>query len=257
MTAVDTTVREFSISFYQPSTFNTIFLCAALVALLVAGTWFGMRLYLHLFGVKTDGQVIEARVKSSMVKTEEFSPTRFLYTSRMKIEYTGPDGVKRTVKGTSYSREMGGNDEVQVLYSRSHPGFAMYYDPGWHYIVPVASLIASLLLVYAAAFNCHENIRTMNVLSLGDSMREHFDDYQKVIIESNFTINNNPQDAAAYERRGDAQFAIVQFRDAIEDYSAALRLRPGDRDLLLKRAKAEWLEGRDGDALRDWRQSRH
>ena len=92
----------------------------------------------------------------------------------------------------------------------------------------------------------------MNALAISDSTREHFEEYNRVIIESGLKINAGTEDAAVFERHGDAQFANVQFGGAISDYSEALRLRPDGRELLLKRAKAEWLDGRDLDALRDW-----
>ncbi len=257
MTVVDSAVREFSITLYPPTTFNTIFLCVALATLLAASTWLGMRFYLHLFGVKADGKVTESLQTRSLVKSSgEFSASRFVSTDDLKIDFTGPNGVKHTVKGTHYSNKDDKGPQVdgtvQVLYSKTNPDFAIYYDPVWHYIVPLVSLVIALLLTYAATRSCHEDLRVMNALSLGDSMREHFEEYNNVIIESNFTVHDNPNDAAAYEQRGDAQFAIVQFGDAIKDYSEALRLRPDGRELLLKRAKAEWLDGRDSDALRDW-----
>ena len=139
-----------------------------------------------------------------------------------------------------------------MLYCRAFPTFAMYYDPMWHYLVPIAALVMALLLSYAATRICYEDIRNMNAISLADSTREHSEEYNKVIIESSLKINDAQGDAVTYERRGDAQFASAQFGDAIKDYSEALRLRPAGRELILKRAKAEWLDGRDFAALRDW-----
>ena len=72
-----------------------------------------------------------------------------------------------------------------------------------------------------------------------------------VVKRSSGTLYQNPGDADALERRGEAQFAMLQFGAAISDYREALRLRPERKELRLKRAKAEWLDGRDGTALRD------
>jgi len=105
MTAVDSTVREFSISFYQPTTIKAVFFCVALAGLLAAGTWLGMRLYLHLFGARAEGKVIESTVKMHSVKGNELSISRFVYTRHLKIEFTGPDGVTRTLKGRHYSNK--------------------------------------------------------------------------------------------------------------------------------------------------------
>ncbi|MBU0479698.1 MAG: hypothetical protein KKG47_01220 [Proteobacteria bacterium] len=221
-----------------------------------------MRLYLHIFGERAEGTVIESLLKHSFVSGNELSTSRFVDTRYLTVEYTGPDHVKRIVKGRSYSNgggkglpQVGGS--VPVLYCRFMPGFAVFYDKVWHYLVPFASLFIALLLTFAATRVCYEDIRAANALAIADSTREHFEEYNKVIIEGGLQINDASTEAGVYERRGDALFANMQFGDAVKDYSEALRLGPdGRRDLVLKRAKAAWLDGRDFDALRDWLQYR-
>ncbi len=260
MNTVDSSVREFSIAFYPPNNFNTIFFCAALAVTLAVGVWLGMRFYLHLYGVRTEGTVTESRVKTSRVKNGEFSASKESYTRYLTVEFTGPDGVKRTVKGKNFSREAdeGSKDvprvggKVPVLYIRSIPGYAIYYDPVWHYLVPATFLAFGLLFTFMAASFCYKDIRVSNNLSLSGWTEEQYRDYQDVIIECDQTIHHNPNDAAAFERRGDAQFAIIQFRDAIADYSEALRHSSDRPKLLLKRSKAKWLNGDDFNALQDW-----
>lgn len=258
MNSVDTSVREFSIAFYPPALLSTILFITALVLTIAALSWLGMRFYLHRYGVLTEGRVSESSVKISQVSTGEFSASKRSYTHYLTIQFTGPDGIKRTVKGTRYSFE--GDDShvngtVPVLYSPTHPDIAMFYDRLWHYIVPVASSALALFFLLMTAGLCYGDIRTMNSLSLSDWSDHEFDNLQSTIIECSDAIYHNADDANAYEKRGDAQFAIVQFDDAISDYTAALRLHPERRDLLLKRAKAEWLNGRDYDAVRDWLKS--
>ncbi len=262
MIAVDSSVREFSIAFYPPTTFNTIFFCAALAVTFAAAVWLGMRFYLHRYGVMTEGTVTKSLVETSLVKGSGFSASTMSYTRNLTIEFTGPDGVKRSVKGTHFTTDDGSKDvprvggKVPVLYSRTNPDNAMHYDLLWFYIVPAASLAMGLFLIFMSASFCYRDIRVMNSLSLAGWTEEQYRGYQDVTIECDDAIYHNPENAATYERRGDAWFATVQYREAIADYSEALRLRPDRRELLLKRAKAEWLEGRDYDALRDWLKSR-
>lgn len=264
MPTIDSSVREFAITFYPPTLLYSLWFMAALVLLLAAATWLGMRFYLHVYGVTTEGRVTKSLLSTSRIKSDDFSASKNSYTRYLTIQFTGPDGKSRTVEGTHYSIEgeaqsksfpqVGG--AVPVLYSKSNPDNAMYYDRRWHYLVPGAALAFALYFAYMAASFCYQDIRAMNSLSISDWKEGQYESYQDVIIECNDTLYHDQNDAAAYERRGDAQFAIVQFSDAITDYSAALRLRPERRDLLLKRAKAEWLDGRDFDALRDWLFSR-
>lgn len=264
MTRVDGPVSEFSIAFYSPGIAVSIFFCASLAVSLAAGVWLWRRLHLWRYGVRTEGRVRESLLKISRVKGGEFSTSSKLYTRYLTIEFTDLDGRERTVKGTDYSREenegsqgvprVGG--KVPVLYSRTNPGNAMYYDPLWHFLAPAACLALGLYLTYVSAGFCYNDIRIMNSLSVSGRTNEEYLDYQNVVIECSDAIYHYPEDAAAYERRGDAQFAMVQYRDAMADYSEALRLRPDRREILLKHAKAAWLDGRNYDALRDWLKSR-
>ncbi len=261
MNSVDSSVREFSIAFYPPTLLSTILFITALALTIAALSWLGMRIYLHGYGVLTEGRVTESSVKITRTRSGEFTPAKRSYTRYLTIQFTGHDGVNRTVKGTHYSFD--GNDKdvphvdgtVQILYSPSHPDIAMYYDRLWHYIVPVAASLLALYLFIITAGRCYGDIRTMNTLSLSDLSEREFRSLQNTIIECSDALNHNPHDAETFEKRGDAQFAVVQFDDAITDYTEALRLNPEHRGLLLKRAKAEWLNGRDFDAVRDWLKS--
>lgn len=264
MTAIDSAVRAFSVTFYPPTVLQTVFFCAALAALVAAGTWLGMRAGLHLFGQKVEGRVVELVQRVPFIKGTEFTTSRFFYISYLKIEFTDAGGGNHSVKGKHYSNDdeqsspripkVGGT--VPVYYSKVFPSLSVYYDPVWHYLAPLAFFVIALLLSYGATKICYEDIRNSNVLALADSTREHFQEINRVIIDTTLAIHERPDDADALERLGDAQFAAAQFGDAITDYTDALRLRPEGRDLLRKRAKAEWLDGRDLAAFRDWMKSR-
>jgi len=243
---------------------NGLLFITALAITLAAAAWLGNRFYLHKYGVMTQGQVTKSSVKTSRISTGEFSASERSYTRYLTIQYTGPDGVKRTVEGTHYSSEedehsqdilrVGGT--APVLYSKGNPGNAVYFDRRWHYIVPVALLLLGIPFVTLSGGLCYNDIRIMNRLSVAGWNERDLERYQDAIIENSDALYRNRNDATAYEQRGDAQFATVQFSEAVADYSEALRLLPDRRELLLKRAKAHWLDGHDYDALRDWLSSR-
>lgn len=90
MTAVESPVPEFSISCYPPHLISTIIFCAVLAVTVAAGAWFWKRLYLHVYGVRTEGTVKESAVTSSRVANGEFSASSKVYTRDLIIEYTGP-----------------------------------------------------------------------------------------------------------------------------------------------------------------------
>jgi tetratricopeptide (TPR) repeat protein len=264
MTTVNSSVSEFSIAFYPPTSLNTILFCTALAITLAVGAWLGMRFYLHLFGTRTEGTVTDMRTKISYVDDTAFNARKRSFTRILTIEYTAADGVTRKLKARDWSSEdvkglkeiprVGG--KVPVFYLGSMPGFATYYDPVWHYLVPIALLALGMSLTGMAAAFCYKDIRNSNALSLPRLTEEQYGSLVDVINETSMAIRQDPADAASYESRGDAQFAMMQFREAIEDYSKALQLVPDQRDVLQKRAKAEWLEGRDTDAFKDWLKSR-
>lgn len=142
-----------------------------------------------------------------------------------------------------------------MFYSKTNSGYAVYYDPLWHYIVPGASLAVSFLFLYMAAGLCYKDIRTANYLALSDLAQGENSRYGDLIGDCYRALQQNPNDAAAHELRGDAHMATADIYAAIADYSEAARLRPDRHEILRKRAKAKWLYGRDIEALRDWLKS--
>ena len=84
---------------------------------------------------------------------------------------------------------------------------------------------------------CHDDLRVQNSLALTGWSEDEYRRYQETVSDSSDALYQNP---------GDAQFSMLQFGDATSDYSEALRLRPERKELRLKRAKAEWLDGRNG-----------
>jgi hypothetical protein len=160
MAQVDAIISDFSIVVYLlVSSPNGNLLLVALAATLVAGTWLGMRIYLHRYGARTEGTVTEAFVKSTTVDSTDFSASSRMHSHYLKIQYAGPDRVKRIIKGSRYASELDDNEraslqvggKVPVYYLKSWPSIAVYYVPVWHYIAPAASLVAALLFLFMAA----------------------------------------------------------------------------------------------------------
>lgn len=263
MTSVDGPVREFSIVLCPNNWLTSSLIIIALAIVLAAGTWLGLRIYLRWFGTLTEGTVRESYVKISHVSSGEFSSSSRMYSYRLKIQYAGPDEKRRFIKGSRYtsgddkqlkdSLQVGG--KVPVYYSKSFPGIAVYYDPAWHYLVPAASLVAALIIAYGLSGMVYRDLRLMNQVIFSQRMEGQREFFLEAASEGYQAIKRDENDADAYERRGDAEFALEEFNTAVSDYSEALRLRPNRHELFRKRAKAEWLDGHDSNALRDWLKS--
>ncbi len=168
MTQVDPTVPEFNIVVdLLVSSESGNLLLVALAATLVAGAWLGMRISLHRYGARTEGTVKEAFVKSATVSSPDFHASSRMYSHYLKIEYAGPDRVKRIIKGSRYASHLDDKEEaslqvggkVPVYYLRSWPRIAVYYVPVWHYFAPAASLVAALLFLSAAADAFQDTLR--------------------------------------------------------------------------------------------------
>lgn len=264
MTDVGSPVSDFSIAFYPPGLLPLAAFCLLLGLSLAAAAWLGWRYYLRQHGVLAEGTVTQSLVRTGRASSGEFSASVRTYSRTLTIAYRDAAGATHVIPGFHYS--MDGDDgspgaprvggKVPVYYSPAHPGLGVYFNPRWHYTVPLLALALLLPLLWMAASFCYRDLRVQNSLALGGWSEDEYQRYQDVIIESGSQLYQEPGNADALERRADAQFAIVQFGDAITDYDAALRLRPDDKGLLRKRAQAEWLEGRDMDALRDWLRSR-
>lgn len=142
-----------------------------------------------------------------------------------------------------------------MYYCASFPDIAVYYDPLWHYLVPAASLVMAFIVAYAIGGMVYRDLRLTNLVIFSQQMEGRREFFLEAAHESHEAISRNGNDAEAYEQRGDAEFALEEFNRATEDYSKALRLRPNRHELYRKRAKAEWFDGHDSNAFRDWRSS--
>lgn len=263
MTGTSNPAQDFSITPFMPGPLPTAAFCLLLALSLAAAAWLGWRHYLRRHGVLAEGTIMQAAVRTGRADTGEFSASVRTYSRSLTIAYRDASGATHAISGFHYS--MDGDDgvpdaprvgdKVPVYYSPAFPGRGIYYHPRWHYTVPVLALALLLPLLWMAAGFCLRDIRVQNSLALSGWSEAEYQRYQEVIIESGSLLYQDPGNVAALEQRADAQFALVQFGDAIAGYDAALRLRPGDKGLLRKRAKAEWLDGRDGEALRDWLRS--
>ncbi len=137
----------------EPSIITPFFIIVLAVNLF-AVAWLGLRFYLHRYGKLTEGTVKEALVQSSRSSSDGFASSTRMYTYTLKIQYTGPDGKKRMVKGSRYTsddavrRSLQVDSKVPVYYIDNFPGIAIYYDPLWHYIVPTAAVIFGFTLVW-------------------------------------------------------------------------------------------------------------
>ncbi len=260
MMSVDATIREFSVFGHLVSNVTGILLLGALATTVTAATWLGMRVYLRWYGVLTEGTVNEAFVQSSNVRSGEFSASSRMDSHYLKIQYDGADGVKHIINGKRYasvldakeraSLQVGG--KVPVYYVKAWPSIAVYYDPAWHYTVPAASLVAALIFLSMAASGFKDTLRFSDAAIRAQLTREQSDACQIAIWESSVAIDSDESNAAAYERRGDAEFSLAELDKAIADYSKASRLQPHRLALIRKRAKAEWFDGRPGAAMLDW-----
>jgi tetratricopeptide (TPR) repeat protein len=76
------------------------------------------------------------------------------------------------------------------------------------------------------------------------------------IIEcANQAVNLNPNNATAYNNRGDAHYNIGDFDNAIADYTEAIRITPWDAEIYCNRAQAHRLKGDTEAAISDYNEA--
>ena len=257
---VDGPVQGFSIAFHMPSLFYAAFFGVALAIAAAAAWWLGTNLYLYWRGIRTEGTVVAGSVRTRSVESANtLDVSERQSTHHLTIEYAAEDRVTRKLKATAVTYGAGGSGvgigaKVPVLYSRSDPTRAVYDAPRYALGAPALLLALALTLLLPALGLCWRDIRIQNSLDVSSQWTEdRTETLRSVIIDCDGAIRANPNDDTAFERRGDAQFALAQFGDAVEDYSKAMTLAPArSRAIRRKRAKAAWLDGRDFDALRGW-----
>lgn len=258
MNDVSSPVLDFSIAFFPPGLLATLAFCLMLTLTLAAAAWLGWRHHLRKHGVRTEGTVTACTVRTGRTRTSEFSASERTYSRNLTISYQDGTGTSHNITGFHYS--IGSDDasaprvgsSVPVYYNPTYSDHGVYYNPSWHYPAPLLALALLLPILWMSLQFCYDDLRVQNSLALAGWSEDEYRHYQETVSDCNGALYESPGDADALERRGDAQFAMLQFGDAISDYSDALRLRPERKELRLKRAKAQWLDGRDSGALRDW-----
>lgn len=80
--------------------------------------------------------------------------------------------------------------------------------------------------------------------------------YQGAITDLNQSIDLNPQNAFAYNSRGNAYFELRQYEDAIAQYDRAIALNPNYAEAYFNRGLAHQLMGNDAQAKQDQLQSK-
>ncbi|MGR3277480.1 trypsin-like peptidase domain-containing protein [Acaryochloris marina NIES-2412] len=75
--------------------------------------------------------------------------------------------------------------------------------------------------------------------------------YQGAIADLNQAINLNPQNAFAYNSRGNAHYELQQYQDAIAQYDQAIALNPDYAEAYFNRGLAHKLAGNDAQAQQD------
>ncbi len=65
-------------------------------------------------------------------------------------------------------------------------------------------------------------------------------------------IKKNPNDAAAYFRRGNSNYALREYQAALKDYSSAIERNPNDADIYYRRGNAYYASGKYAEALADF-----
>ena len=74
---------------------------------------------------------------------------------------------------------------------------------------------------------------------------------QETIAAYDEAIHRNPRHPLAYYNRGTAYLDLGQYQPALNDYSEAIRVSPGDAEFYAARAFCFALLGRNGEARHD------
>ncbi|MEK9149009.1 MAG: tetratricopeptide repeat protein [Candidatus Desantisbacteria bacterium] len=68
-------------------------------------------------------------------------------------------------------------------------------------------------------------------------------------------MNLNPNDAPAYNNRGNAKFYLKDYRGALADYDQAIKLNPNDAQAYCGRGLARSMLGQKTEALADFQKA--
>lgn len=75
-------------------------------------------------------------------------------------------------------------------------------------------------------------------LFMGAAVRTVLTDSTSTISDTTIALRQNPRDCEALVKRGDAYMVVFRAKQAVDDYSSAIAIRPHSADLYRKRAAA-------------------
>lgn len=137
----------------------------------------------------------------------------------------------------------------------------VYVKTGFNLGIPINTFLSSVGTVNPA-LGFSENVATVGAELTSDDLYLQGADkfqrgnYQGAIADLNQSIDLNPQNAFAYNSRGNAYFELQQYEDAIAQYDQAIALNPNYAEAYFNRGLAHKLMGNDAQAKQDQLQSK-
>ncbi len=132
----------------------------------------------------------------------------------------------------------------------------VYVKTGFNLGIPINTFLSSVGTVHPA-LGFSGNVATVGAELTSDDLYLQGADkfqrgnYQGAIADLNQSIDLNPQNAFAYNSRGNAHFELRQYEDAIAQYNQAIALNPDYAEAYFNRGLAHQLMGNDAQAKQD------
>lgn len=132
----------------------------------------------------------------------------------------------------------------------------VYVKTGFNLGIPINTFLSSVGTVHPA-LGFSGNVATGGAELTPDDLYVQGTDkfqrgnYQGAIADLNQSINLNPQNAFAYNSRGNAYYELRQYQDAIAQYDQAITLNPNYAEAYFNRGLAHQLIGNTDQAKQD------
>jgi tetratricopeptide (TPR) repeat protein len=140
-----------------------------------------------------------------------------------------------------------GSVTVSAIKFQAQKGYPGMKKVSRYFLLLFSPLLALIILCLPAGANAADGLLVKRAINLWNAGK-----YDEALQQLNNAIAENPDDAQAYEQRGNIHAFLNNFKRAIDDYDTAIRLRPNHALTYYSRGTIYTLSNNYEPAIKDY-----
>jgi S1-C subfamily serine protease len=207
--------------------------------------------YVDIIGIDVDKDILILKIEAKRFPSIKISNSNSLNIGQRVYTIGSPMGLENSISEgiisglRSYDELRRNFIQISASISPGSSGGAVVNDKGE--LIGISTLtmkegqnlnfaipINDILKVEIGSYSKNNTYKDINLSKKGNNAFED-GDYENAIKYYSLYIEKYPNDAEAYNNRGNAKNKLKDYKGAIQDYDKAIEIRPNDADLYLLR----------------------